>query len=101
MTTTGTQPDQPTIYHIRVKGRLEPRWNDWFEGMTVTPETNGDTLLSGQIVDQAALHGVLTKIRDLALPLVSVMEVNTTQAGGLDIHDADAHRHRSNKETNA
>lgn len=81
----GTEPDQPTIYRIRIKGHLGSRWNDWFEPMTITPEANGETTLSGPIVDQAALHGVLTKVRDLGLPLVSVMEVDPKQANGPDI----------------
>jgi hypothetical protein len=79
----GTEPDQPIVYRIRIKGHLGPRWNDWFDYMTITPEPNGETILTGLIVDQAALHGVLTKIRDLGLPLLSVMEIESAQAGGL------------------
>lgn len=59
-------------YRIRFKGHLEGPWMDWFGGLAVTLEANGDTVLSGPVVDQAALHGVLRKIRDLGLPLVSV-----------------------------
>jgi hypothetical protein len=78
--TSGTEQDHHCIYHIRVKGHLGSRWARWFDGMTVTPQANGDTLLTGPIVDQAALHGILTKIRDLGLTLVSVMEVDPPPA---------------------
>lgn len=64
-------------YEIRVKGHLEPRWADWFEGMTIAAEANGETLLSGLVVDQAALHGMLRKIRDLGMPLISVNRIET------------------------
>jgi hypothetical protein len=66
-------PDQPVIYKIRIKGHLGHLWTDWFEGLTITLEDNGDTLLTGPVVDQAALHGLLKKVRDLGLPLISVM----------------------------
>jgi hypothetical protein len=67
-----TDPSRPPVYQIRVKGRLGPRWADWFAGLTITPEANGDTLLTGPVVDQAALHGLLRRVRDLGLPLLSV-----------------------------
>ena len=63
-------------YAIRVKGHLDPRWSEWFEGLTVTLVEGGETILSGPIVDQAALHGVLNKIRDLGLPLLSVTRLS-------------------------
>jgi hypothetical protein len=66
---------QLTIYQIRLKGHLDSQWTDWFEGLTITLEEDGDTLLSGPVVDQAALHGLLKKVRDLGLPLVSVVQV--------------------------
>jgi hypothetical protein len=66
-----TDPSKPTIYQIRIKGHLDSQWTDWFEGLTITLE-NGDTILTGPVVDQAALHGLLKKIRDLGMPLVSV-----------------------------
>jgi hypothetical protein len=68
-----TDPSRPPVYEIRVRGRLGPRWADWFEGLTVTPEANGDTLLTGPVVDQAALHGLLRRVRDLGVPLLSVV----------------------------
>ena len=67
-----TEPDGPPIYQIRVKGHLGARWDHWFEPMTIVPQPNGDSLLAGPVVDQAALHGVLKRIRDLGLPLLSI-----------------------------
>jgi hypothetical protein len=72
-----TDPGQPMVYQIRIKGHLGPQWTDWFEGMTITPEDNGDTLVTGPVIDQAALHGVLKRVRDLNLPLLSIMEVRS------------------------
>lgn len=63
------------VYEIRIKGHLDERWAEWFEGMTIHLEGNGDTLLTGRVVDQAALHGLLKKVRDLGLPLLSVNSV--------------------------
>jgi hypothetical protein len=60
------------IYHIRIKGHLGPQWAEWFEGLTITLEAEGDTLLSGPVVDQAALFGLLRRVRDVGLPLVAV-----------------------------
>jgi hypothetical protein len=62
---------RPSTYEIRITGRLDPRWEEWFDGLTITVD-NGDTLISGRVVDQAALHGLLRRVRDLGLPLVSV-----------------------------
>jgi hypothetical protein len=70
-----TDPDEPMIYQIRIKGHLGEGWTDWFGDMTITPQDNGDTVLSGPVVDQAALHGLLKKVRDLGTPLISVMQV--------------------------
>ena len=71
----GANPSQATGYQIRVKGHLGSQWTDWFGGLTVTLEDNGETVLSGVVVDQAALHGLLKKVRDLGMPLVSVVSV--------------------------
>ena len=69
---TPTVPGQPVVYEIRIEGHLGPQWADWFEVLTITQEANGDTLLTGPLADQAALHGLLRKVRDLGLPLLSV-----------------------------
>ena len=66
---------EPEIYEIRVRGHLDARWANRFEGLTITLEKDGDTLLTGPVIDQAALHGLLKKVRDLGLPLVSVVPV--------------------------
>ena len=72
------------IYQIRIKGHLGRHWTDWFEGLAITLEDNGDTLLTGPVVDQAALHGVLKKVRDVAMPLVSVIRVKPDPADASD-----------------
>jgi hypothetical protein len=71
-----TDPNKQMVYQIRVKGHLESKWTDWFGGLTVTLEDNGETLLTGPVADQAALHGLLRKVRDLGMPLVSVVSVD-------------------------
>jgi len=63
------------VYQIRIKGHLGREWTDWFGSLTLTLEDNGETLLTGPVVDQAALHGVLKKVRDLGMPLLSVNRV--------------------------
>ena len=78
-------PGQPTIYQIRVKGHLGRHWTDWFEGLAITLEDNGETLLTGSVVDQAALHGLLKKVRDLGMPLLSVIGVKPDQAEASDV----------------
>ena len=66
-----------SFYKIRVKGHLDRRWSDWFDGLEIINLQNGETILTGDIVDQAALHGVLAKVRDLNLPLISVTSVSS------------------------
>ena len=80
--------NQHQRYEIRLKGHLDDRWTEWFEGLTVSLEEDGNTLLTGLVVDQAALHGLLKKIRDLGLPLVSVNRVQFNET----------HPYRSKKE---
>jgi hypothetical protein len=63
---------QPAIYQIRLEGQLGPEWADWFGGMSLAPAENGDTLLTGPVLDQAALHGLFKKVRDIGMPLISV-----------------------------
>ncbi len=75
-----TVTEAPMIYQIRIKGHLGYDWKDWFEGLTITLEEDGDTLLTGPVIDQAALHGLLKKVRDLGMPLVSVSPVEHSQA---------------------
>jgi hypothetical protein len=74
-----TDPDETAGYQIRVKGHLGPQWSDWFEGLAITLEEDGDTLLTGPVIDQAALHGLLRKVRDLGLTLVSVNPVKHSE----------------------
>lgn len=63
------------VYTIHIKGELDPCWSTWFEGLTVVTADNGETSITGTVVDQAELHGLLNKIRDLGLPLISVMKL--------------------------
>jgi hypothetical protein len=80
-----TNPGQPMVYQIRIKGHLGRQWTDWFEGLTITLEEDGDTLLTGPVVDDAALHGLLKKVRDLGMPLLSVNRVEPGQADASDV----------------
>ena len=79
-------PIQPAVYQIRLKGHLGREWTDWFEGLIITLEEDGDTLLTGPVIDQAALHGLLKKVRDLGMPLVSVSPLGPGQADTSDVN---------------
>jgi hypothetical protein len=76
---------EPGFYEIRIKGHLADRWVNWFGGLTITLEDNGDTLLTGPVIDQAALFGLLRKVRDLGMPLISVICVQPDQADASDV----------------
>jgi len=80
-----TNPSQPVVYQIRIKGHLSRQWTDWFEGLTITLEEDGNTLLTGPVIDQAALHGLLKKVRDLGIPLVSVSPLEQGQTNHSDV----------------
>ena len=75
MNSARTGQSEAGWYEIHLQGRLDPRWEAWFDGMTLTAGADGSTLLRGQVADQAALHGLLTRLRDLGLPLLSVVQV--------------------------
>ena len=81
---SGSEKAQPLVYQIKIKGHLGTQWTDWFGGLTITLEDNGETLLTGPVVDQAALHGLLKKVRDVGMPLVSV---NRGKPGQADVSD--------------
>jgi hypothetical protein len=80
-----TDPGQPRVYQIRIEGHLGCQWTDWFEGLSITLEDNGDTLLTGLVVDQSALYGLLRKVHDLGMPLLSVTCVLPGQADAADV----------------
>lgn len=94
------KPTQPVIYQIRVKGLLGSEWADWFGGLTITQDSNNDTLLTGPVVDQAALYGVLRKVRDAGLPLLSINHVEPDQADepGVKPSNNDIYSYRLEKE---
>ena len=73
----GREFDNPAHYRIRVKGNLENKWSEWFDGFSITPHTNAETVLAGVVADQAALHGLLAKVRDLGLPLLEVKRLKS------------------------
>jgi hypothetical protein len=75
-TSTTGRLDDPGWYEIRLQGRLDPRWSAWFDGMQLRSDTDGTTVLAGAVADQAALHGVLARLRDLGIPLLSVTRVD-------------------------
>jgi hypothetical protein len=76
--------DQPKLFQIRIQGHLSQQWQDWFEGLRITLEEDGNTLLSGPVVDQSALHGILKKIRDLGIPLLSINSTDPNQSTNPD-----------------
>jgi hypothetical protein len=90
-TNSESEKAQPMVYQIRIKGHLGREWTDWFEGLTITALDGGETLLIGPVVDQAALYGLLKKVRDIGMPLLSVNHVQANQA------DAPAVKHYSEK----
>jgi len=103
-TTHGHSEDQqePGRYEIRLKGHLDDRWADWFDGLTITREDDGTTRLTGAVADQAALHGLLSKVRDLGLPLIAVIQVDPRPASEPHANaNADSDHNHSTKETNA
>ena len=87
---SASEKAQPMVYQIRIEGQLGRQWTDWFEGLTITLEDNGETLLTGSVIDQAALHGLLKKVRDVGLPLLSVVGVKPDQA---EVSDVNATHH--------
>ena len=86
-------PYAPGWYEIHLKGHLDARWAAWFDGLDLTREADGTTCIRGPVVDQAALHGLLQRVRDLGLPLLSVMRVDPAQPSGPD-GDTDTAHHR-------
>jgi len=82
---TAADSSETRVYQIRIKGHLDQKWADWFGGLSITLEANGDTLLTGKVVDQAALYGLLKKVRDLGMPLLSLACIKT---GHTDVPDS-------------
>jgi len=87
--------NEPELYEIRIKGHLDDRWTNWFGGLTITLEDNGETLLTGPVIDQAALHGLLKKVRDLGMPLLSVNRAKPGPADAAVVNET--HQNRSKK----
>ncbi len=83
-----SNPAQPNWYQIRIKGHLGSQWSGWFEGLKITLEENGITQLSGPVIDDAELHGILKKIRDLGMPLLSVNSFEPTRQDQMDTEDS-------------
>ena len=93
-----SEKTESMIYQIRIKGHLGRHWADWFEGLTITAFDNGETLLTGPVVDQAALHGLLRKVRDGGMSLVSVMRVKLDPADASDVKQEINERIKANLE---
>jgi hypothetical protein len=85
--TSNNNSGQPMIYQIRIEGCLDHQWADWFGGLTITQDENGETLLTGQVIDQAALFGLLKKVRDLGMPLLAVNRVYPARPMGKNSQD--------------
>jgi hypothetical protein len=86
------EPNSPIAYQIRLQGHLGDEWAVWFEGLCIMPEENGDTLLTGPVIDQAALYGLLRRARDLGMPLISVNRVQLNPAATQDSREQGAKR---------
>jgi hypothetical protein len=84
---TTPDPDEPIVYQIRIKGHLGSQWTDWFGSLTITLDKDGETLLTGPVVDQAALHGLLKKVRDLGIPLISVNRAEPGQCDASEVKE--------------
>ncbi|WP_219838432.1 hypothetical protein [Paenibacillus sp. R14(2021)] len=100
--THGTTKDlrEPELYEFRLKGHLDARWKNWFDGLNLTHETDGTTVLIVLVADQSALHGLFRKVRDLGLPLVSVIQMDPKQANGLGDCVSTDHNYSREKEPN-
>jgi hypothetical protein len=83
---SGIDPGQPMVYQIRIRGHLGREWTDWFGGLTITLEDDGESLLTGPVIDQAALYGLLRKVRDVGMPLISVICVRPGQEDASDVN---------------
>jgi hypothetical protein len=91
------EPSEPMVYQIRIQSHLGQQWTDWFEGMTITLEDDGHTLLTGPVVDQATLYGLIRKVRDLGILLLSVSRVEPGEAEAPDVkHSRSSRRRREN-----
>lgn len=84
-----TDSGESAVYQIRIKGQLGAQWGAWFDGMTITQTANGETLITGLVADQAALYGLLRKVRDLGLPLLAVSCSESERADGLTADPSD------------
>ena len=89
--------DQVYIYQIRVKGHLDAQWSDWFEGLTIAPDEGGNTLITGPVIDDAALYGLLKKVRDSGLRLLSVNHIENSLANETDSKQSDTTASEPNK----